>query len=71
MMSHPSYGERCRPLQFPDLDALNYACQTAMALCSHLVIFRESFAVIKSTTQHAFEGVATQMKIMPSCRHRF
>lgn len=50
MMSYPNFHGRDRLLQYPDLRALYHACDLAEVSCRHVVLTRDPYAVIRSTT---------------------
>lgn len=50
--SYPGFLKPCRPLQYPNIDIWYEACDRAKVACSHVYIYRDPFAVIKSTTDN-------------------
>jgi len=50
MMSYPNYGGIDKILQYPDLSTLYYACTLAGVSCRHVVLTRDPYDVIRSTT---------------------
>jgi hypothetical protein len=50
--SYPGFLKPCRPLQYPNLDIWYEACLEAKVLCEHVYIFRDPYAVIRSTTEN-------------------
>jgi len=52
MASYPMDSDECRPLKFPDLDIVYEACNDAGVLCQHVYLYRDPYAVLKSTTKN-------------------
>lgn len=64
MMSYPNYGGGCRDLQYPNLGALYYACDVAGVSCRHVILTRDPYEVIRSTTMHRhFDSKKRAMKL--------
>ncbi|KAG7369595.1 hypothetical protein IV203_027341 [Nitzschia inconspicua] len=51
-MSYPNYHGDCRKLNFPNMDLWYHACRAAQVDCQHVYIFRDPYAILKSTTVH-------------------
>ncbi|KAG7345698.1 hypothetical protein IV203_033229 [Nitzschia inconspicua] len=51
-MSYPNYHGDCRKLNFPNMDLWYHACRVAQVDCQHVYIFRDPYAILKSTTVH-------------------
>lgn len=51
-MSYPNYHGDCRKLNFPNLDLWYETCQKAHVDCHHIYIYRDPYAILKSTTIH-------------------
>ena len=57
----------CRTTSYPDLDLLYHACSEARVDCKHIVITRDAYEVIRSTTVNRhFSAVGQQIKTMSS-----
>lgn len=52
MMSYPNFHGRDRALQYPDISTLYYACDVADVSCRHVILTRDPYAVIRSTTMN-------------------
>lgn len=50
--SYPGFLKPCRPLQYPNLDLWYEACIEAKVSCQHVYIYRDPYAVIRSTTDY-------------------
>ena len=68
MMSYPSFGGPCRLLQYPDINSLYKACHEAGVWCEHILIYREAYDIIKSTTINRHFALTKQhhIKMMTS-----
>ena len=51
MVSYPSYKGACRNLNYPNLDLFYQACNTAKVDCQHVYIYRDPYAILKSTNR--------------------
>jgi hypothetical protein len=52
VMSYPTFLKPCRALQYPNLDIFYTACNMARVRCEHVYIYRDPYAVIKSTVDN-------------------
>ena len=52
MMSYTNFLGRDRALQYPDIHALYHACDAAGVSCRHVILTRDPYAVIRSTTMN-------------------
>lgn len=50
--SYPSFLKPCRALQYPNLDIWYTACGLAGVRCEHVYIYRDPYAVVKSTVDN-------------------
>lgn len=50
MVSYPMNGKACRFHRYPDLNLLYDACQEAGVLCQQVYLYRDPYAVIRSTS---------------------
>jgi len=50
--SYPGFLKPCRPLQYPTLDIWYDACFFAQVECEHVYLYRDPYAVIRSTTDN-------------------
>ena len=50
MYSYPTLAGECRKGNFPDLDLIYQACESAEVNCGHVYLYRDPYDVIKSTT---------------------
>jgi len=50
MMSFPNFMGECKPLQYPDLGSLYAACNEAQVQCKHIVMYRDPYQTVRSTT---------------------
>jgi hypothetical protein len=51
-MSYPNYHGECRKLNFPNIDLWYQTCQQAQVDCYHVYLYRDPYAIFKSTTIH-------------------
>jgi hypothetical protein len=51
-MSYPNYHGECRKLNFPKIDLWYQACSKAQVDCYHVYLYRDPYAIFKSTTVH-------------------
>jgi hypothetical protein len=49
MLSYPNFKDDCRKLSYPNLDLLYQACDMAQVDCEHVYIYRDPYAVLRST----------------------
>ena len=49
-VSYPGFLKPCRALNYPNLDVWYAACETAKVQCQHVYIYRNPYAVVRSTT---------------------
>lgn len=57
----------CRTTSYPDLDLLYHACSEARVDCKHILITRDAYEVIRSTTVNRhFSAVGEQIRTMSS-----
>jgi len=52
MASYPQDSDDCRPLKYPNLDYVYEACSRAGVVCRHLYLYRDPYAVLRSTTRN-------------------
>jgi len=65
MNSYPSLLGNCRPLQYPDVDLTYRACEKAGVDCRHIMVHRDPYEIIKSTTMNRKFGLKhRQIKLM-------
>jgi len=65
MNSYPSKHRDCRPLQYPDLDLTYAACEEAGVKCKHIVLSRDPYEIIRSTTMNReFDPKHRQIKLL-------
>ena len=50
--SYPGFLKPCRSLQYPNLDIWYDICEAAKVRCEHVYIYRDPYAVIRSTTEN-------------------
>lgn len=64
-LSYPNFRGPCRPLQYPDVDIMYAACKAAEVTCKHIVMTRDPYEVIKSTTvNRKFSEANIQIKLL-------
>jgi len=49
-MSYPNFHGACRKLNYPNLDLFYQVCHKARVDCQHVYIYRDPYAILKSTT---------------------
>jgi len=52
LQSYPNHGGACRSMQYPHLDMLYEACDSADVDCSHIFLYRDLHETLRSTTMH-------------------
>lgn len=53
-MSYPNFIGECRKLNFPNIDLLYHACDLAKVDCAHVFLYREPYAILRSTGDRGF-----------------
>ena len=65
MGSYGMLSGDCKVLQYPDVDLTYAACATAGVECKHIVVYRDPYSVIRSTTmKRHFSSTYRQIKLM-------
>ena len=60
----------CRLLQYPNLDILYEACDLAGVSCSHIMIYRDPYKVLRSTVdKRHYEGKHQQIVTLTEMLH--
>jgi len=54
MMSYPNFGGEAKSLQFPDLSALNAACEEARVECEYVILHRNVYETLHSVLRRDF-----------------
>jgi len=70
-LSNAQDNDACRMLKYPSLDLLYSACEDAGVDCAHVYLFRDPYAIIKSTTtnRHFNENVLQGIHLYISMLH--
>jgi hypothetical protein len=50
MVSYPQMMNKCRQLEYPDLDLFYLVCDRANVQCDHIYVYRDPYEVLYSTT---------------------
>ncbi|CAJ1965687.1 unnamed protein product [Cylindrotheca closterium] len=55
-MSYPNFKGDCRKLNYPNVDLLYQACDMAKVDCGHILIYRDPYAIMRSTNRRKFHN---------------
>mmetsp|Transcript_41150 Transcript_41150/g.99159 ORF Transcript_41150/g.99159 Transcript_41150/m.99159 type:complete len:271 (+) Transcript_41150:287-1099(+) len=57
-MSYPNFMGPCRKLNYPNMDLFYEACDMAKVDCGHVLIYRDPYAILRSTGRRRFHDSA-------------